>query len=76
VSKQVLEDCRCFTIAPQADGFTIAKYPEVAKESNLQRRLNNGGMFSPDDLLDNPPHGFGGDTTGRKRAHYGPVAFA
>jgi hypothetical protein len=39
VSKQVLEDCRCFTIAPQAEGFTIAKYLEVAKESNLQKGL-------------------------------------
>jgi hypothetical protein len=36
VSKQGLEDGHRFAITPQADGFTIAKYLEVAKESNLQ----------------------------------------
>jgi hypothetical protein len=39
VSKQVLEDGQYFAVAPQADGFTIAKYLEVAKESNLQTGL-------------------------------------
>jgi hypothetical protein len=36
VSKQVLEDRQCFAAAPQADGITIAKHLEVAKESDLQ----------------------------------------
>jgi hypothetical protein len=39
VSEQVLEDGQCFAVAPQVDGFTIAKYLEVAKESNLQTGL-------------------------------------
>jgi len=39
VSKQVLEDGQYFAVAPQADGFTIAKYLEVAKESDLQTGL-------------------------------------
>jgi len=36
VSKQILEDRQCFAIASRADGHTVAKYLEVAKESNLQ----------------------------------------
>jgi len=39
VSKQVLEDGQHFAVAPQAEGFTIAKYLEVAKESDLQTGL-------------------------------------
>jgi len=39
VSEQVLEDRLCFAVAPQAEGFTIAKYLEVAKESDLQTGL-------------------------------------
>jgi hypothetical protein len=31
MSKQVLEDGQWFPIAPQADGFTIAKYLELTK---------------------------------------------
>jgi hypothetical protein len=39
VSKQVLEEGQCFALAPQDEGFTIAKYLEVAKESDLQTGL-------------------------------------
>jgi hypothetical protein len=39
MSKQVLEDGKYFAVASQAEGFTIAKYLEVAKESDLQTGL-------------------------------------
>jgi hypothetical protein len=36
MGQQVLEDGQSFAVAPQLDGLTIAKYLEVAKESDLQ----------------------------------------
>jgi hypothetical protein len=39
VSKQVLKDGQYFAVASQAEGFTTAKYLEVAKESDLQTGL-------------------------------------
>jgi hypothetical protein len=39
VSKQVLEDGQCFAVAGNVEEFAIAKYFEVAKESNLQTEL-------------------------------------
>jgi hypothetical protein len=73
VGQQVFEYGQRFAITAQGHDLTIAEHLEVSEETHLQRRLNSGGMLSLDGLHDHPPHGFGGSTTDRKRADYGPV---
>jgi len=73
VGQQVFEYGQRFAVTAQGHGLTVAEHLEVSEETHLQRRLNNGGMFSLDSLLDHPPHGFGGGITGRKRADYRPI---
>src|ERR687893_2515281 len=73
VGQQVFEYGQRFAVTAEWHGLTLAEHLEVPEETHLQRRLNNGGMFSLNGLLDHPPHGLWRGTTGRKRAYYGPV---